>query len=122
MMSEPEAKRPIPPEYRDAFNQAVAAFDNWLYGAPEPPISFEGKAHSIASICEGVMCFAGPAPDEIYNLVCQKAHDFRHGLEANTKYDCSGPKDDSYASVAECLLRLCAARTAWVKLKRERDF
>ena len=102
---------PIPANLRDAFSQAVAAFDNWSYGLPEPSVSLDRNHFSVDAICNFVSKFSDIVPEDACWRVRDLAADFQSGSEA-LHHKCDGPKDHTYASVAECLQRLYAARKA----------
>jgi hypothetical protein len=104
-------EKPISAELRDAFRQAVAAFDNWSYGMHEPNVSLDRNHFSVDAICNFVSKFSGIVPETAYSEVRRLAADFRGGSEA-LHHNCDGPKDHTYATVAECLQRLYAARKA----------
>jgi hypothetical protein len=104
-------EKPISVELRDAFRQAVAAFENWSYGMHEPKVSLDRDQYSVDAICNLVSKFPGAVPETAYSEVHRLAADFRGGYEAH-HHNCDGPKDHTYATVAECLQRLYAARKA----------
>jgi hypothetical protein len=107
---------PISDSLRAAFNQAVAVFRNWDYGLQPNPISYEGWPYSISEICERAMVFPDPVPGYIYNEVAKLAEELQAGRE-RVWYPYQRPKDHSYASVAECLQRLYAARKAYYEAR-----
>jgi hypothetical protein len=110
-MVEGSTEKHISAELRTAFNSAISAFDNWSYGEPEPNVSLDRQPSSVEAICNFVTEFSDPVPENIYRAACILAADFRDGSEA-LHHNCDGPKDHTYASVAECLQRLYAARKA----------
>jgi hypothetical protein len=111
-MSDGSIEKPISAELVTAFDSAVAAFDHWSYGEPEPnSISFDRGSFHLVQICDFVRNFSGIVPENAYREVRRLAADFRGGSEA-LHHNCDGPRDHTYASVAECLQRLYAARKA----------
>jgi hypothetical protein len=110
-MPEGAAEIPIPVNLREAFEDALGRFADWDRGGPEPLISLERKSFTVAAISDFVMMFSDPAPENIYNAVLNLAQDFRAGPEA-LGHECDGPTEQTYASVARCLLMLYRARVA----------
>jgi hypothetical protein len=94
-----EEKEPIPREWIDAFNSAVAAFDNWRRdGGPEPTVSANGRPTSLDLVAGVVAHFAGKMPDAEYQILQSHADRIFHGTGL--------PEDNSYASGARCLLKM----------------
>ncbi len=103
------AEYPIPPEMHSAFLMAIDAFDTWNHGLPEPLISLGQQPYSIEGICTLTRIFTDLARDGTYEAVSYRAEQFGNGTEG-LNHDCSGPKDHTYQSVADCLSRLVIAR------------
>ena len=81
-------------------------------------MSLNGKRTPIETVFRLVEGFFEPAPEDICDAAFTLASVFRSGPEAAGNA-CRGPKDDSYASVAECLLALYAARQDRYRRSRE---
>jgi hypothetical protein len=104
---------PIPVRLCDAFERAVLGLEDWDRGGPEPLIALEGQAPvTIDMVCGFVLPFPDLAPQGIYDAIDDLAHSFRHGIEGLGHHACEGPANNSYASLARCLLGLYEARKA----------
>ncbi len=119
-MPDTQDTRPIPTDLRDAFQQAIGAFQNWN-GGPELLVSYDRKEFTIDAVCVWVAAFHDPAPPIVYDTVKTLAAEFQSGPE-HLNHDCSGPADHSYSSVALCLHRLYDARKDYnLRETRDRD-
>jgi hypothetical protein len=108
----------IPADLRDAFDEALEALAGWTRNGPEPVVSLNGKQTPIETVFRLVEGFSEPAPEDICDAAFTLASVFRTGREA-AGHACLGPKDDSFASVAECLLALYVARQNRYRRTRE---
>jgi hypothetical protein len=112
---------PISDDLRYAFEVAAKSLENWGRGDREPSILHDRINYPIGAICNFVMDFSGRTPDHIYECVLTLAQHFRSGDERHVGYPCDSPKDQSYASVARCLLGLYNARVARYQRKDAQD-
>src|SRR5579872_7459591 len=94
-----EAPVPIPIELRYAFKDAIGRYWDWFQGQAEPEVSLEQKPVSIGKICDLVMTYADPMPEELWRLLVQDLGDF-DGLV----------QDRSYGSAARHLAQLIKDR------------
>ena len=106
------ADNPIPKDFADAFNKALAAFHNWTTeenrdGLIEPEFV---QRHSIRSMCNFIEAFDDPMPDNVYQFLCWLA----------AGQSGAAPDDRSYASGARCLRALRDKHIAHHQ-ERERD-
>jgi hypothetical protein len=72
-------------------------------------VFYKSGPHTISAIFNYVSAFEVIVPDSLRSQVIDLAKDFRAGAEG-LNHDCSGPKDNTYADVARCLLRLYDAK------------
>ena len=56
---------PIPPKLSEAFESAVAAYDSWTPGEPEPEVSFDMKPFPISAVFGFVTNFSDPMPERL---------------------------------------------------------
>lgn len=113
------AERPPTKNECDAFEDAVADLINWERGVALREVSLDRKNYPIDAIFSLMTIFSDPAPDKLYNAVCNLAQQFRDGLES-VGHECAGPEDHSYASVAHCALMLHQARKAHFKYEEQK--
>jgi hypothetical protein len=99
----------IPADLRDALDEALEALAGWPRNGPDPVVSWNGRQTPIETVFRLVESSSEPAPEDICDAAFTLASVFRSGPEA-AGHACRGPKDDSYASVSECLIALYAAR------------
>jgi len=97
----------IPENLCVAFKDALEIFD-LSYVSPLDDVSFGGKDYSIEEICDFVMGYSDPAPEEIYDDICYLITEYK-GVE-RLGYTFDPPKDQSYSSVAACLYKLYTHR------------
>ena len=86
-------ERPISKEEAGAFEDAVAALDNWAGEDKEPEVLFRGERWTIGIVCNFAALFSDPMPEGVFGLLCALA--IKHYVEL--------PDDYSYASGAKCL-------------------
>ena len=86
-------ERPITKDEADAFDDAVAALDNWAGEDTEPKVIFRGERCTIGTVCNLAALFSDPMPEGMYGLLYSLA--LEHYVEP--------PDDYSYASGANCL-------------------
>ena len=102
-MTEPPAD-PITPELVEAFDNAVAAFNNWSPYLPESEVSLNRRPYSMSTICIFVGKFADQMSDNIVGALLSYMH-FQH----RELKEMLG-KDQSYATGARCLSSLIAGK------------
>ena len=102
----------IPKDLADAFSEAIRAFAEWKLGDREPAVLFQSQPTRVSDVFNVAAAFRDRVPETIHLLVSDIAADFRRGPEA-LRYDCSGPKENTYLAVGACLLRLYLARMAY---------
>jgi hypothetical protein len=96
---------PIPPKLADAFFDAVRAFIRWAFADPMPTVTVDQDEIPISSVCERVAIFVDPIPDEAFNalyFVASTQKPLRQKLG----------EDRTYATGAQCLLKLIGDRQA----------
>jgi hypothetical protein len=113
-----ETPEPIPPIWREKFNQAIDALDNWTSGT-ETIFIIEGERFTVGGVCNRVMRYSGETPECEYETVLKMVEEFEGSNEAPT-YKCDRPQDNSYAAVAQCLIQLYSARKAHIEEKERR--
>jgi len=86
-------ERPITKDEADAFDDAVAALDNWANEDKEPEVLLRTERCTIGTVCNFVALFSYPMPAGIYGLLYSLA--LQHYVEP--------PDDYTYASGAKCL-------------------
>ena len=65
-------ERPIAKDEADAFDDAVAALDNWPGEDKEPEVVFCGERCTIGTVCNLVALFSDPMP-EGYTGFCTRS-------------------------------------------------
>jgi hypothetical protein len=113
-----EQHRFIPDDVREAFEDAIAAFQNWQYGETEPRVFCNKQFVSFDNICNLTAVFSGDASDQAYYTVTVLAAECREGPE-HLNHDCRGPAHRGYSQVALCLLRLVHARRNYFKRREQ---
>jgi hypothetical protein len=96
-------ERPITKDEADAFDDAVAALDNWAGEDTEPKVIFRGECCTIGTVCNLAALFSDSMPEGMYGLLYSLA----------LQYYVEPPDDYSYASGAKCLRAVrnkCVAR------------
>jgi hypothetical protein len=98
----------IPPNIAEAFFDAVRTYVRWAFTAPEPSIIVDGdEAIPISRVCERVEAFNDPLPNEVFNaLYFLVTDETRRHLKEKLG------ADRTYATVAQCLLKLIEDRQA----------
>jgi hypothetical protein len=114
-----EQHRFIPDDVREAFEDAVAAFQTWQYGEIEPRVFYNRQLVSFDNICNLTAVFSGEASDQAYYTIVALAAECHDGPE-HLNHDCRGPAHRGYGQVAECLLRLVYARRDYFKRREQR--
>jgi|HubBroStandDraft_6_1064221.scaffolds.fasta_scaffold59394_6 hypothetical protein len=103
-MSEQSAK-PIPPDFAEAFADAVLAYKNWTPEQPERLIKIGPRFYSIISVCDFLDRFTSPLPEHIYQKLRSCMHDMPHG-----EVIADMERDSSYAAGARCLRKMIKLR------------
>jgi hypothetical protein len=103
-----ELPDPIPRELHDAFWGAIGLYRDWGRGQPEPEVSLNQKPVTISLVCDLVMQFEDPMPDELWRLLADTA---RGSVEL----------DRSYGSGARCLAELIRRRKAEYQRRQETE-
>jgi hypothetical protein len=101
-MAEP---KPISPKLADAFFDAVRAYIRWAFATPMPTVTVDEEEIPISSVCERVAIFADLIPDEAFNalyFIASTQRPLREKLG----------EDRTYATGAQCLLKLIGDRQA----------
>ena len=105
----PSPKPPISPELAETFFEAVREYVRWTFGNPEPTVNFHQNAMPIGTLCRHVEDFTDPLPDEVFNALCFLV---MGPTERQLKEKLGA--DRTYASAAQCLLKLIEDRqTEW---------
>ena len=103
----PSPKPPISPELAETFFEAVREYVRWTFGNPEPTVTSYQLPISMA--CRRVEDFTDPLPDEVFNALCFLV---MGPTERQLKEKLGA--DRTYASAAQCLLKLIEDRqTEW---------
>jgi hypothetical protein len=93
-----QAAKPIPPELREGFSQAVWSYNDWNPGEPEREFQIEQAFFTMISTCGLVAQFTDPLPERDLHQLHAYMHDDMHG-DLITKLFA----DPSYAIGAQCL-------------------
>jgi hypothetical protein len=101
-MAEPTS---IPPKLAEAFFDAVRAYIRWAFADPQPTIAIDEVVIPISGACERVSIFTDSLPDETFNALYFVASTQKHLREKLGA-------DRSYATGAQCLLKLIEDRQA----------
>jgi hypothetical protein len=100
-------EKPIPPGLAETFFEAVREYVRWTFGNPEPTVTFHQLP--ISMVCRRVEDFTDPLPDEVFNAVCFLV---MGPTERHLKEKLGAGR--TYASAAQCLLKLIEGRqTEW---------
>jgi len=102
-------ERPITKDEADAFEDAVAALDDWAGEHPEPKVLFRGERCTIGTVCNLVGLFTESMPEGMYGLLYSFA--LQHYVEP--------PDDCSYASGAKCLRAVRNKYMARIEARRQ---
>jgi len=103
-MADP-SPNPIPEELRQAFHDAVSAFQHWDRGGPEPDgISLWREPRTISFVCD-VVERADPMPDDLYEYL-------RGEAESADTTSALLQGDRSYRAGAQSLYRMIQGRKA----------
>ena len=97
-----ELPAPIPKEYQVAFRGAIGLFRDWRRGHPEPVGSVYQQPVPISTLCDIVMIFEDPMPEDLWRLLLNSP-------AVSDKW----AKDRSYQSGARCLAQAIRERKEW---------
>jgi hypothetical protein len=103
----PSPKPPISPELAETFFEAVREYVRWIFGNPEPTVTFHQHPIPVSMVCRRVEDFTDPLPDEVFNAVCFLV---MGPTERHLKEKLGAGR--TYASAAQCLLKLIEGRQA----------
>ena len=78
-MPEQPAK-PIPPDFAEAFDQAVLVYEQWTPEQEVRQFWIGQKFYSIADLCRRVQRFTGPLPEPVYQTLRSYMRDHSDGL------------------------------------------
>ena len=92
----------IPKEYQLAFRGAIGLFRDWRRGQPEPVGSVYQQPVPISTLCDIVMIFEDPMPEDLWRLLLNSP-------AVSDKW----AKDRSYQSGARCLAEAIRERKEW---------
>ena len=101
-------ERPIAKDEADAFDDAVAALDNWAGEDTEPKVIFRGECCTIGTVCNLAALFSDSMPEGMYGLLYSLA--LQHYVEP--------PGDYSYASGAQSALSAISPRCSAIPCQR----
>jgi hypothetical protein len=68
-----ELPAPIPKEYQVAFRGAIGLFRDWRRGQPGSEGSLYQKPIPISTLCDIVMTFEDPMPEDLWRLLLASA-------------------------------------------------
>jgi hypothetical protein len=103
-MVEPSSEHPtIPPGRAAAFRDAVRHYSDWR-GEAEPVVTFDLKPALISTVCEAVLPFNDPLPEDVFEKL------FSHLHTEHTVLRMELDTDPTYATAARCLLKLIEHR------------
>ena len=105
-MVEPLSEHPtIPPGRAAAFREAVRHYTNWR-GEAEPEVSLDLKPALISTVCEAVLSFSDPLPEDVF----EKLFSYLHAEHTVLRVELDA--DPTYATAARCFLKLIEHRKA----------
>jgi hypothetical protein len=97
---------PIPANLSAAFHRAVWSFRDWGFIRFEPSVSVDQNPFLISTVCDLVMKFKDPLPDNVFAKLLS------YTLEGYNELGGDLAKDRSYATGARCLLKMISDRNA----------
>ncbi|SRR5216683_1795711 len=105
-MVEPSSEHPmIPPGRAAAFRDAVRHYSDWR-GEAEPEVSLDLKPALISTVCEVVLSFSDPLPEDVFEKLFSHLHAEHTALRAELD------RDPTYATAGRCFLKLIEHRKA----------
>jgi hypothetical protein len=104
----------IPADLSAAFHRAVWSFRDWGFARFEPSISVDQNAFLISAVCDIVMKFKDPLPNNVFDKL------LAYTLEGPPSLRGDLAKDRSYATGARCLLKMIWDRKAEYQRQRTR--
>jgi hypothetical protein len=107
----------IPDDLRAALDEAAGLLYDWTRGGPEPEVSLNRRPISMGAIFRLVTAFSDRAADDEYKFALLAAQTIRSSNHA-AGHACSDPKDDTYASIAQCYLGLLAAARITIEVDK----
>jgi len=95
-----QSSEPIPNDVHEAFLEAIRLYNDWKFGGPLRLVSFRKLGQiSIIGVCELVLSYRNePLPSDL--------HDALWNLSDETRLKVELTVDPSYATGAQCLLKL----------------
>ena len=97
-----QLSEPMPNDVQEAFLEAIRLFNDWKFGGSEPLVGFRKlRQISISGVCELVLGYRNePLPANLHDVLRNLIDETSTNLKAELD------EDPSYASGAQCLLKM----------------
>ena len=97
----------FPPNWAEAFSQAVLAYNDWVPSAPEREMRINHAFYTMSAVCDLVDRYTDQLPANVFGFLSSYFHDMPHG-DLKEKFESAR----TYATGARCLRELIERRKA----------